>query len=93
MHGRRQGRLGRRGRLGRDGARHGVAERRGGEIPASLPRRLGARGCQQAAQVASSPPCVTPGQLLDGGEAATAADFYGGDTRVPVRFDASEGSS
>jgi hypothetical protein len=53
-------------------------ERRGAEAPASLPRRLGARERQQAAREDSSPPCAAPGQLLDGGEAATAADCYGG---------------
>jgi hypothetical protein len=67
------------------------AERRGGETPASLARQLGARGRQQAARVASSPSCTTPGQLLDGGEAATAADCYGSGARVPARFGASEG--
>jgi hypothetical protein len=68
--------LGRRGRLGRegDGARCSGAAQLGGEAPASFYGRHGARG-QQVARVASSPPCVSPGQLLDG--EATAAEALG----------------
>jgi hypothetical protein len=73
--------------------RRRTTQRGGGATPASYPRRLGARGHQQAAQVASSPPCTTPGQLLDGGEAATAVDCYGDGARIPARCGASEGGS
>jgi hypothetical protein len=72
-----------------DGVRHGGAERCGDEAPASFPRRLEARGRPQAARVASSPSCATPGRLLVGGAVATTADCYGGGARVPTRFGAS----
>jgi hypothetical protein len=45
----------------------------GGATPVSSTRRLEARGLQQEARVASSPPCVTPGRLHDGGAATAAA--------------------
>jgi hypothetical protein len=65
--------------------------RGGGATPAVYRRQLGARGRQQEARVASSPPCTTLGQLLDDEEAATVADCNGGGVRVPVRCGASEG--
>jgi hypothetical protein len=78
--------LGRRGRLGCEGdsAQCGGAVRRGGEAPASFHGRHGAWGQQQVAQVASSPPCASPGQLLDGETAATAGSNGGARVRVPA---------
>jgi hypothetical protein len=77
---RRRSNLGRRGRLGPggDGALHGEAERCGSATPASPPRRLDARGRQQAAPGSFSPPCTAPGRLVDGG-AAPAAENSGDD--------------
>jgi hypothetical protein len=71
---RRRSNLGRRGRLGRgrDGARHGEAERCGSATPANPPRRLDARGRQQAAPGSFSPPCAAPGRLVDDGAAPAA---------------------
>jgi hypothetical protein len=71
-------------RRSKDGARRGGAERCGGEAPASFPWRLEARERPQAARVASSPSCATPGRLLDGGTATTAGISGGEGARVPV---------
>jgi hypothetical protein len=60
------------------------AVRRGGEAPASFHGRHGAWGQQQVARVASSPPCASPGQLLDGETAATAGSNGGARVRVPA---------
>jgi hypothetical protein len=68
-----------------------AARRGAGSTPASFPVRFDARGRPQSARVTSSPPCATPGRLLDDGEATTAADVYGGGTRVLARLGASEG--
>jgi hypothetical protein len=76
--------LGWRGRLRRegDGARCGGVVRLGGEAPASFYGRHGTRGQQQVARVASSPPCASPGQLLDSEVAATAGSNGGRGARV-----------
>jgi hypothetical protein len=64
------------GSVGNGGPRDGAA-RCGGGAPASNCGRRGARELPQMARLTSSPPCASPGLLLDG-EAATTAGSKGG---------------
>jgi hypothetical protein len=87
--------LGRRCSLGSDsdGAPCGDAARCGGGAPASYCGRRGAQRRPQTARLASSPPCASPGLLLDGKVATTAGNKGGGGTRVSGSGSADAGSS